>query len=355
MASYRKLRSGKWQVRWHEPGGIERSRAVPTSRLRDELLRAVTRCEALGIRYEPAPRSGAPEIGDAMNAYVEHLQVVRAPETVRQYRFALAMFAEWLAASGLPSTVADLSRDMLVGWYAHLAASKRAAITKKRLVMKVEKAWRWLFDEEWHPTVPRPRVLGLSKPARGAVVAPSWAEMAACVSACVSEGPRRLATLLYYTGERVGALWALDWSAVDFDAGTIAMPPNKGLPGRLVPMGRALAAELATWGRREGRVVAWSVVRQLRDRVLREAWKRAGVREVVWRQRPAHAFRRGVITGLKARGVDREVAEVFVGHAVAGTRGHYLDVSTLPLREAADAVPVLANDNVKRLAAQGVK
>lgn len=359
MASYRKLGPGRWQVRWVEPDDngqrIQRSRVVTTSEARDELMRAVQLAEDLGKRYVPAaPRRAVPAIGDAMKAFLEDVRRVQAPGTLKTYREALIGFLEYLHEAGLGhATVGDLSRDMLTGYYAQLEKGRwdraRSATTKRRIVEKVELAWRWLFDNEWHEAVPRPKKIEMPSNPPKAVHAPTWDEMDACVLACTHDGPRRLTTLMRYTGLRVGQVLALTWGDVDFKQAALTVAPHKGLPGFRQPMSAHLAAELASWGEREGFLLTWRPVRQARERAVSEAWERAGIREVVWKGRPDQAFRRGMVTGLTAAGVGREASELFVGHAVAGVRAHYLDWSSLPLREAAAAIPKISGGTVHRM------
>lgn len=161
------------------------------------------------------------------------------------------------------------------------------------------------------------------------------------MDACLSEGPRRLATLLYYTGVRVEQAFAATWDQVDLDRAVWALPPHKGLPGRVVPLSKALVEELTGWGIRQGQLVSWPVSRIVRDRRLAEAWARAGVRPVVWERRQAHAFRRGLVSGLDALGAPMEDVELLVGHAVRGSRAHYLTKDIERLRTVVEMVPAL--------------
>lgn len=239
------------------------------------------------------------------------------------------------------ATVADWSREMLADFYAHLDEGGRATDTKRRIVEKLESCWRWLFDTEWHPSVPRPKTIEMARAVRGPVQAPTFAEMALAVDACLSEGPRRLATLLYYTGVRVEQAFAATWDQVDLDRAVWALPPHKGLPGRVVPLSKALVEELTGWGIRQGQLVSWPVSRIVRDRRLAEAWARAGVRPVVWERRQAHAFRRGLVSGLDALGAPMEDVELLVGHAVRGSRAHYLTKDIERLRTVVEMVPAL--------------
>lgn len=289
-----------------------------------------------------------------MTAFLEDVRRVRAPGTLQTYRDAIIGFLEYLHEAGMGhATVADLSRDMLTGYYAHLEfgrhVARRSATTKRRIVEKVEIAWRWLADTEWHPDVPRPKRIEMPRTPPCAIQAPTWEEMDAAVKACRHEGPLRLTTLLRYTGLRVGQAMALTWADVDLKHGTLTIAPHKGLPGFFQPMSPHLVEEMAKWGTREGHVITWRPVRQYRERAVAAAWADAGVREVVWKRRQDQAFRRGVVSGLARAGVDREAAELFVGHAVAGVRAHYLDREAVPLRAAAAAIPKIGGARVRRL------
>jgi hypothetical protein len=106
-----------------------------------------------------------------------------------------------------------------------------------------------------------------------------------------------------------------------------------------------------TSNRRQGGASA----RTARARDAARGWERAGVRPEVWRGRPHHAFRRGLVSGLKRAGADADAVEHLVGHAL-GSRGAYIDLDNLPLDEAvalippfdpATAISLAENDGVK--------
>ena len=71
-----------------------------------------------------------------------------------------------------------------------------------------------------------------------------------------------------------------------------------------------------------------------------KTWKRSGVREEVWRQRPHHCFRKGFVSELKRAGADSEAVEFLVGHSL-GLRGVYTDPDALPQRAAVNLIPPL--------------
>lgn len=348
MPSFRKLPSGKWQVRWKEPDGhggwVERSTTVTSIKARDIVYAAVKLCEETGQRYEPE-RSvvHVPLLGEAVSAYVVDRARSCTPRTLANDKNAFKLFARFLDQKYARTvTIADLSRDMLSSFYDFLFVGvngERDAYTKQRIVNKVEAAWRWLFDTEWHALVPRPKTIPMLVEPDADVVAATFDEMARCVRACVSEGPRRLATILYFTGVRTGMGEAIEWSALDEERGTLTVPPQKGLPGYTIPLSPHFLAELATWPRESPLMCGWSVVDQTVRTRLNEAWARAKVRRAVWEGSPGQAFRVGLTSSLMEAGVHKEIAEVYVGRSIEGARARYADLARVPFGPVLAAIP----------------
>lgn len=119
---------------------------------------------------------------------------------------------------------------------------------------------------------------------------------------------------------------------------------NQERRGRIIPISKHLAQELANWPR-DGALVLPGVGRSAAsDRTascapFRDAWAAAGVSREVWARRPHHAFRRGMETGLVAAGASYEAVEALVGHALGGAGRKYVDTRRLKLREAVDLIP----------------
>lgn len=352
MASYRKLPRGRkrHQVRWRDPDGSPRSDTCVTKASAFVLLKKVQACEDRHQRYEPVVVQSVPSIGEAVMLFLESLRRSHAPQTVAQYEQAFGIFATFGIARGLDEApISDMSMGVLEAFYDDLAIglhdNPRGLYTKRRLVQKVEAAWQHAYDTDKDNVVPRPCVGDWAKPVRSPVAAPTFAEMAACVKACVSEGATKTATILYYTGCRSDQARTVKWDDVDMAGGTITFAPQKGLPGRIIPMSPHFVKALEGWGAREGLLCGWHVVRQLADRRLNEAWARAGVREAVWTRAPAQAFRRGMTTGLARLGVSVEMAELYVGRGVQGARERYLDVGALPFEDVAALIPSIESHN----------
>jgi hypothetical protein len=85
-----------------------------------------------------------------------------------------------------------------------------------------------------------------------------------------------------------------------------------------------LVAELRTWERVDRYLapIGDKTSREPRGRDIWRFWERAGIDEMYWRGRPHHAFRKALITCLKAQGMDPEAIEFYVGHDLE-IRGTY--------------------------------
>jgi integrase len=346
MASLRTLKSGLHQVRWRERDGdrlVERAKSFTAKKDALAHLAVVDRLEEIGQAFQPDARTDrAPSIDDGIEHYIENLKRSREALTVRHYETAWALFGDFMADEFDDALTVDVfSRDLLAAFYDWLTESKdRSLDTRHRYVEQIRRAWSWLWENEYHASIPRPRKLEMKRDRPGAVFAPTFEEMAACVRHCVSVGPRRLATVLYYTGLRTSQAEYLSWDAVDLKRGTLNVEPHKGLPGRLIPLSPHFLAELESWGKRPGlNVTGWGVADQTARSCLLEAWARAEVRPEVWQGAPGKAFRKGLTSGLKQLGADRETAELYVGRGVQGARARYLDMGTVPFEPIAKLIP----------------
>lgn len=350
MASIRSL-NNKHQVRWRDPpwaGGQEHGRSFTNRKDAVAHLAIVQGFEERGEQFTDARQAPPPRIDDAMIAFLAAAPRAKAVITIVRYKTATALFGDFLADEDMEDATVDaLSLDLLGAFYDWLSETgDRSLDTMHRYVENIRRAWAWLYDTEWHPLVPRPKKLEMARDQPEEVRAPTFIEAAACVRSCVSEGPRRLATVLFYTGLRTSQAERLCWERIDLEAGTMNVAPHKGLPGRIIPLSPHFVAELKTW-RAElpeelaagARVTGWVVADQTTRTRLREAWERAGVREALWSGSPGRAFRRALTSGLKQLGADKETAELYVGRSVEGARKRYLDLGSVPFEPIARLIP----------------
>jgi len=231
----------------------------------------------------------------------------------------------------------------------------RQDATRRKLVEVVQLAWAWLYDnDESDAAIPPPRKIRMVREPAAPTVAPTWAEMDACIAE-LRRWQRDLAVLLRFTGLRVQQAMSLTWDDVDLRArcmrvrGELGKSPQERR-GRVVPVSGHLVDELGDWPVGDE---PWLVLskrqrgndreRMARARDFRRAWERAGVREDVWRGRPHHSFRKGFVSELRRSGADADAVEFLVGHSL-GLRGIYTDPSALPLRATVDLIPPVAKD-----------
>ncbi len=373
MATIESTSTG-YRVRWRDPDGRERFRECPTFPLAGLLKREVEDAAARGERWQPRAVHTTPDLRVLIQAFLACCSTTLRPQTVVRYARALGLFVQWLEArhGAGPFLGPDLlCRRILAEWHEALAhgglhGRDRKPSTRRKLVEVVQLLWRWAYDhDEYGPLVLPPRTLNLPREPVAPTVAPTWDEMDACVRALRS-WQQRTCTVQRFTGLRVHQAMHLRWDDIDLDRCTLTVRGELGKTrwerqGRVVPLSPHLVEVLRTWEQPEDWVITsnrrpgGAFARTARSRDAARGWARAGVRPDVWRGRPHHAFRRGLISGLKRAGADPDAVEHLVGH-VLGSRGVYIDLDSLPLEEAvalvppfepATAVALAENDGVK--------
>lgn len=345
---------GRHRLRWRDPDGSQHTRCFKRKDLAEKLKREVDEDRALGRPWTPRVARTATRLGDAMTAFVVDKSRTLRPGTSERYAYALEMFARFV--DDAEATIAILTRQKLADFFAWLRDARtgrhghqRSVNTCRKQIEVLQVFWKWLAEhDEYAKEVGPPRALEMPAVQRAITVAPTWAEMDACIAAA-SGWHKQLATILRFTGLRANQAMALLWSDFDLERATLTIRPELGKSdqearGRVIPISKHLAAILAGWGTREGYVVK-SKRGSLNQRVARHRdmdriWARAGVREAAWMGRPHHAFRKGFTSGLKRLGADDEAVEHLIGHSL-GLRGIYTDPEALPLVEAVALIPPL--------------
>ncbi len=357
MASIDK-RNGKWRVRWRDPDGRARSRTCPTKASAARLKAEVEQHVAEGRRWEPRDAREEPDIEVMLRAYAAECARVLKPNTAVRYARALDLFLRYLRdrfGGSTPLRGDLLTRRLLADFYDDLATGglhgrPRSQATQRKIAEVVQLAWAWLYDDdELGEHVPPPRKLRMAREPAAPAVAPTWAEMDACI-ATLSGWQRDVAFILRCTGLRVQQAMELRWSDLDLDRGLLTIRGELGKSkqeqrGRRIPVSGHLVAELRTWERLDDNYLVTSTrhrggdrERMARARDAARGWQRAGVRPEVWQKRPHHSFRKGYVSGLKRAGADPDAVEFLVGHSL-GLRGVYIDPEALPLRATVDLVP----------------
>ncbi len=342
-------------MRWRDPDGRRRSRQCPTKAAARRLQNEVDDALAIGRRWEPRDARSQADLRLLLKDYAEECARVLKPNTAIRYARALDLFLRYLnqvhGTGPLPPTV--LTRRMLADWHAALKHNglhgrERSDATRRKIVEVIQLAWAWLYDnDESGAEIPPPRKLRMKREPAAPTVAPTWAEMDACISA-LSGWQRELATVLRFTGLRVQQAMSLTWDDVDLVNASLRIRGELGKSrqeqrGRVVPVSRHLVDHLGDRPRGEHLVTSnrhrgGDRERLARPRDFTRGWQRAGVRPEVWQQRPHHSFRKGFVSELRRAGADGDAVEFLVGHSL-GLRGIYTDPSALPLRAAVDLIP----------------
>ena len=277
------------------------------------------------------------------------------PNTAIRYASALDLFLRTLGPGPLPPSI--LTRKLLADFHADLAhnglhGQDRSNATRRKIVEVVQLAWKWLYDnDESGAEIPPPRALRMAREPAAPTVAPTWAEMDACI-AVLDGWQHDLATVLRFTGLRVQQAMSLTWDDLDLAEAHLRVRGELGKTpqeqrGRIVPVSRHLVRRVADWPRHDYLITSkrhrgGDRERMARARDMARAWQRAEVRSDVWKQRPHHAFRKGFVSELRRAGADSDAVEFLVGHSL-GLRGVYTDPDALPLRAAVDRIPDLTS------------
>lgn len=157
--------------------------------------------------------------------------------------------------------------------------------------------------------------------------------------------------VLMLTGQRREEIGALRWSEIDWDKGTIVLPParTKNKREHVVPMSGATCDVLKArrrvvgrdlvFGEGEGGFSGWSKAKENLDARLLEARREAFGKKAQsmpdWR---LHDIRRSVATGMAEIGVQPHVIEAVLNHVSghkAGVAGVYNRAAYLPEKTAA--------------------
>jgi integrase/recombinase XerD len=289
-------------------------------------------------------------IGTAVDSFLRHVSIERglSTNTVSAYRRDLAIYAEWLAQSGLDSLtdVTSLHISEFVQYLSTRDQSPLTASSVARILSTVRGFHRFLLEEQ----IVEADVAHDTKPPRLASRLPkaiSIEQVSALLAATDGEDVQQLRDkalleLLYATGARVSEVVNLNVDdVVDLEMVRLT---GKGDKQRIVPVGSYARAALDAYlvrarpvlsvrgratpalflgvrGQRVSRQNAWLIIRA--------AAERAGLDVEV----SPHTLRHSFATHLLAGGADVRVVQELLGHSSVATTQIYTLVTADTLRD----------------------
>lgn len=289
-------------------------------------------------------------VGTAVDSFLRHVAIERglSTNTVSAYRRDLAIYADWLARSGLDSLTAITSQH-ISEFVRSLNTREESPLTASsiaRILSTVRGFHRFLLEEQIVET----DVAHDTKPPRLASRLPkaiSVEQVSALLAATDGEDVQQLRDkalleLLYATGARVSEVVNLNVDdVVDLEMVRLT---GKGDKQRIVPVGSYARAALDAYlvrgrpvlsvrgratpalflgvrGQRVSRQNAWLIIRA--------AAERAGLDIEV----SPHTLRHSFATHLLAGGADVRVVQELLGHSSVATTQIYTLVTADTLRD----------------------
>lgn len=276
----------------------------------------------------------------------------RSPATIEAYGRDLAVFSDWLSASGLTFEV--LTTNELETYLSTLRAGQLSPASVNRALAAIRGLFAFLYDEGEIAQNPASAVAvtrrrrSLPKPISEDLMERLLDARRVDEDPALARRDQALLELLYGTGCRVSEAVGIQLQDIDFDEGLIRVT-GKGSKQRLVPIGGVLVDALISYLAPEGRprLVSPSsrsflflnarggpLTRQGVDLVIRQRALLAGVpREIV----SAHVFRHSCATHMLEHGADIRVVQELLGHVSIATTQLYTSVSTSVLRSSYEA------------------
>lgn len=359
MASIEK-RGERWRVRWRDPDGTARSKSCGSLASARELRREVEDHESRGRIWRPETPQRVPQLADLADAWLRDLRRLgRAPGTISRAYWALTGFTRWLEAERIEPDARALRYRTIEQYDIHLEQLGRTTWTRRASGWAIRGMWTHACRHpEWRGLVEAVEAPTMPSVTPRFVVAPTWADLDAVVEAAQERPGRsrhqdwlwRTAVLLRATGWRVGQILGLTFGDVDLELGLITCRTGKSRQerrGRVVPAPTWLLPIIREWS--QGRApddliqgLPSATRHRVSDRLTR-CWRDTGAAPELYQNRPAHAFRVGLVSELAAARAPTEAVELYVGHAVAGVRRHYLDTSRVDLVEVASKIPPIGS------------
>lgn len=170
----------------------------------------------------------------------------KSPRTVQSYGEAVRLFGEFLAAKGMPTTVADIRREHVESFLADVLAQWKPTTAANRY-RSLQQYFKWLAEEGEIDRTPMERMKPPTVPEEPPDIL-SEDDLRRLLKACAGkelEDIRDTAIVMLFvdTGMRRAELTGLRVEDVDFDA-NVAVVLGKGRRPRACPFGKRTAVAL---------------------------------------------------------------------------------------------------------------
>jgi integrase len=159
---------------------------------------------------------------------------------------------------------------------------------------------------------------------------------------CLGGRPRQIVETCYYTGQRTGRIFSLQWKQIDFGASTISFERskhNKRVPSSIPIPHELVSTLLGLFNERKTKAVIspWVFCHHDGSQIksIRKAWtnacKKAGIQDADLRD-----LRAKRVTDLQRQGVQQKVVMQLTGHSTVSIHERYNRPGIEDLREALD-------------------
>lgn len=394
--SCRELGSSKWQLRWRQmedlpEGGRKRIDRTVLAYSIEERKRLEIEIE-VALRekgYWIAPLSdvlGRPldldleRVAERWVGWKVGLRGIRLATrgaiagAMKRWFTGLRVVLKIKPKAGIPSFAMTGANIALVAEWMRLK-DKYAPGTIYQTLAAVIDMWTWAGDQpEWSDLIPRPPYnKSTVMPTPPCYEAPeavaTMAEADACLRQIRFPMPRRMATIMRYTGLRIEQAASIHREDIDIVGATVLIRKGKSQREqalmRRVPVSRHLIEDLRAWlvtvpptgplfpdlrAKLPDGTALPMVGYRNNTKYVSEAWAAATeggeARREVWapltrkKHRPDHAFRAAFQAVLQENGIGDNVIEWLVGHAPSTTRGkHYTRPAATALEKAVASMP----------------
>ncbi len=264
----------------------------------------------------------------------------RSADTRKGYGHDLRDYLLFMVGrEGRALPVKDVTRRQLEAYILSLVERGLAAKTIRRKASALSSFFKWAVYQGLCSTDPTD-MLPLPRVKHRVMYCPSQAEVMNFVDSCRCPLTRTIASILFFTGIRVGELCALELDDLHLDSEYLVVKDSKNGRSRVVPLCKAAIQAVTDYiesirpttdsprllaTARTGRVSRNHAIALVRAERKRQQLKHPLT---------PHALRHAYATALYHKGVDLLKLQHLLGHASLATLQHYTHVRTRQLHEA---------------------